>query len=109
MGVEASAFDKAVAPPPRNARKDYITAKYIERKYARKRHTDSAAKLHGLCEAVKTRDIFGLLQAYADGVDLTEKVPLANGHVRAWRGRELGVPAGERGSLREGGVGLQGA
>lgn len=66
----------------RNARKDYITAKYIERKYARKRHADNAAKLHSLCEAVKTRDIFGLLQAYADGVDLTEKIPLANGHVR---------------------------
>lgn len=66
----------------RNARKDYITAKYIERRYARKRRADSAAKLHSLCEAVKTRDIFGLLQAYADGVDLTEKIPLANGHVR---------------------------
>lgn len=66
----------------RNARKDYITAKYIERKYARKKHGDNSAKLHSLCEAVKTRDIFGLLQAYADGVDLTEKIPLANGHVR---------------------------
>ncbi|XP_014396022.1 PREDICTED: arf-GAP with SH3 domain, ANK repeat and PH domain-containing protein 2 [Myotis brandtii] len=66
-----------------NARKDYIMAKYIERKYARKRHADGAAKLHSLCEAVKTRDIFGLLQAYADGVDLTEKIPLANGHVSA--------------------------
>lgn len=68
----------------RNARKDYITAKYIERKYARKKHADNTAKLHSLCEAVKTRDIFGLLQAYADGVDLTEKIPLANGHVRVW-------------------------
>lgn len=65
----------------RNARKDYITAKYIEKRYARKKHADHAAKLHSLCEAVKTRDIFGLLQAYADGVDLTEKIPLANGHV----------------------------
>lgn len=66
----------------RTARKDYITAKYIERRYARKKHADTSAKLHSLCEAVKTRDIFGLLQAYADGVDLTEKIPLANGHVR---------------------------
>ena len=73
---------RAVVFDFRNARKDYITAKYIERKYARKKHTDNAAKLHSLCEAVKTRDIFGLLQAYADGVDLTEKIPLANGHVR---------------------------
>lgn len=65
----------------RNARKDYITAKYIERRFARKKHTDNAAKLHSLCEAVKARDVFGLLQACADGVDLTEKIPLANGHV----------------------------
>lgn len=91
----------------RNARKDYITAKYIERRYARKRHADASAKLHSLGEAVKTRDIFGLLQAYADGVDLTEKIPLANGHVRgglaaasrgqeagrAWQGREMEMPA----------------
>lgn len=87
----------------RNARKDYITAKYIERKYARKKHVDNAAKLHSLCEAVKTRDIFGLLQAYADGVDLTEKIPLANGHVRAWlatftKGKKGGVGSGRAAS-----------
>lgn len=37
--------------------------------------------MHALCEAVKSRDILGLVQVYADGVDLTEKIPLANGHV----------------------------
>uniref|UniRef100_A0A8B9R0H3 ArfGAP with SH3 domain, ankyrin repeat and PH domain 2 n=1 Tax=Anas platyrhynchos TaxID=8839 RepID=A0A8B9R0H3_ANAPL len=75
--------DEMVKPNPSsdmNARKDYITAKYIERKYARKKHADNAAKLHALCEAVKSRDIFGLVQVYADGVDLTEKIPLANGN-----------------------------
>lgn len=65
----------------RNARKDYINAKYIERKYARKKYTDNVTKLQNLCEAVRARDIFGLVQVYADGVDLTEKIPLANGHV----------------------------
>lgn len=39
------------------------------------------AKLQSLCEAVRTRDIFGLVQLYAENVDLTEKIPLANGHV----------------------------
>ncbi|XP_070284755.1 arf-GAP with SH3 domain, ANK repeat and PH domain-containing protein 2 isoform X3 [Myotis yumanensis] len=82
-----------------NARKDYITAKYIERKYARKRHTDGAAKLHSLCEAVKTRDIFGLLQAYADGVDLTEKIPLANGHEPDETALHLAVRSVDRTSL----------
>ncbi|GAB5570071.1 arf-GAP with SH3 domain [Prionailurus iriomotensis] len=82
-----------------NARKDYITAKYIERKYARKKHVDNAAKLHSLCEAVKTRDIFGLLQAYADGVDLTEKIPLANGHEPDETALHLAVRSVDRTSL----------
>ncbi|KAK2093332.1 Arf-GAP with SH3 domain, ANK repeat and PH domain-containing protein 2 [Saguinus oedipus] len=82
-----------------NARKDYITAKYIERRYARKKHADNAAKLHSLCEAVKTRDIFGLLQAYADGVDLTEKIPLANGHEPDETALHLAVRSVDRTSL----------
>lgn len=81
-GQRPSRFDPSIVSGFRIARKDYITAKYMERRYARKKHADTSAKLHSLCEAVKTRDIFGLLQAYADGVDLTEKIPLANGHVR---------------------------
>uniref|UniRef100_A0A8C2UT42 ArfGAP with SH3 domain, ankyrin repeat and PH domain 2 n=1 Tax=Chinchilla lanigera TaxID=34839 RepID=A0A8C2UT42_CHILA len=94
--------EDAVKPNPgsdMNARKDYITAKYIERRYARKKHTDSAAKLHSLCEAVKTRDIFGLLQAYADGVDLTDKIPLANGHEPDETGLHLAVRSVDRTSL----------
>nr|KAF6428934.1 ArfGAP with SH3 domain, ankyrin repeat and PH domain 2 [Molossus molossus] len=94
--------EDSVKPSPgsdMNARKDYITAKYIERKYARKRHADSAAKLHSLCEAVKTRDIFGLLQAYADGVDLTEKIPLANGHEPDETALHLAVRSVDRTSL----------
>uniref|UniRef100_A0A8B9G8J9 ArfGAP with SH3 domain, ankyrin repeat and PH domain 2 n=1 Tax=Amazona collaria TaxID=241587 RepID=A0A8B9G8J9_9PSIT len=60
-----------------NARKDYITAKYIERKYARKKHADNAAKLHALCEAVKSRDILGLVQVYADGMRRSKCVLLS--------------------------------
>ncbi|XP_033612066.1 arf-GAP with SH3 domain, ANK repeat and PH domain-containing protein 2 isoform X1 [Fukomys damarensis] len=82
-----------------NARKDYITAKYIERRYAKKKHSDSTAKLHSLCEAVKTRAIFGLLQAYADGVDLTEKIPLANGHEPDETALHLAVRSVDRTSL----------
>ncbi|KAG8512405.1 Arf-GAP with SH3 domain, ANK repeat and PH domain-containing protein 2, partial [Galemys pyrenaicus] len=94
--------EDSVKPNPgsdMNARKDYITAKYMERKYARKRHADHAAKLHGLCEAVKTRDVFGLLQAYADGVDLTEKIPLANGHEPDETALHLAVRSVDRTSL----------
>ncbi|XP_074847338.1 arf-GAP with SH3 domain, ANK repeat and PH domain-containing protein 2 isoform X3 [Carettochelys insculpta] len=94
--------DETVKPNPSSdmiARKDYITAKYIERKYARKKHVDNTAKLHGLCEAVKARDIFGLVQVYADGVDLTEKIPLANGHEQDETALHLAVRSVDRTSL----------
>ncbi|XP_027702976.1 arf-GAP with SH3 domain, ANK repeat and PH domain-containing protein 2 isoform X3 [Vombatus ursinus] len=94
--------EDSVKPNPSsdmNARKDYITAKYIEKKYARKKYTDNTAKLHSLCEAVKTRDIFGLLQVYADGVDLTEKIPLANGHEQDETALHLAVRSVDRTSL----------
>uniref|UniRef100_A0A2I2ZLA9 ArfGAP with SH3 domain, ankyrin repeat and PH domain 2 n=1 Tax=Gorilla gorilla gorilla TaxID=9595 RepID=A0A2I2ZLA9_GORGO len=97
-GTINMALDKGM-PDGGNARKDYITAKYIERRYARKKHADNAAKLHSLCEAVKTRDIFGLLQAYADGVDLTEKIPLANGHEPDETALHLAVRSVDRTSL----------
>ncbi|XP_036737784.2 arf-GAP with SH3 domain, ANK repeat and PH domain-containing protein 2 isoform X3 [Manis pentadactyla] len=94
--------EDSVKPNPcsdMNVRKDYITAKYIERKYARKKHVDNTARLHSLCEAVKTRDIFGLLQAYANGVDLTEKIPLANGHEPDETALHLAVRSVDRTSL----------
>ncbi|XP_068011442.1 arf-GAP with SH3 domain, ANK repeat and PH domain-containing protein 2 isoform X3 [Melanerpes formicivorus] len=94
--------EEMVKPNPSsdmNARKDYITAKYIERRYARKKHSDSAAKLHALCEAVKARDILGLVQVYADGVDLTEKIPLANGHEQDETALHLAVRSVDRTSL----------
>ncbi|XP_058524284.1 arf-GAP with SH3 domain, ANK repeat and PH domain-containing protein 2 isoform X2 [Ochotona princeps] len=94
--------EDSVKPSPgsdMNARKDYITAKYIERRFARKKHMDNAAKLHSLCEAVKARDVFGLLQACADGVDLTEKIPLANGHEPDETALHLAVRSVDRTSL----------
>ncbi|KAL8172846.1 UNVERIFIED_CONTAM: Arf-GAP with SH3 domain, ANK repeat and PH domain-containing protein 2 [Gekko kuhli] len=94
--------DEIVKPNPSsdmNARKDYINAKYIERKYARKKYSETAAKLQSLCEAVRTRDIFGLLQVYADGVDLTEKIPLANGHEQDETALHLAVRSVDRTSL----------
>ncbi|XP_063771516.1 arf-GAP with SH3 domain, ANK repeat and PH domain-containing protein 2 isoform X2 [Pseudophryne corroboree] len=94
--------DDIVKPAPSsdmNARKDYITAKYIERRYARKKYTDNASKLHSLCDAVKTRDIFALVQLYADGVDLTETIPLANGHEQGETALHLAVRSVDRTSL----------
>ncbi|KAM4771485.1 arf-GAP with SH3 domain, ANK repeat and PH domain-containing protein 2 isoform 1-T1 [Rhinophrynus dorsalis] len=94
--------DDNVKPTPSsdmNARKDYITAKYIEKKYARKKYIDNASKLHSLCEAVKARDIFALVQLHADGVDLTETIPLANGHEQGETALHLAVRSVDRTSL----------
>ena len=66
----------------RQTRKDYITAKYTEKRFAQRKCADVASRLHVLCEAVKTRDILSLIQVYAEGVDLMETIPLANEQVR---------------------------
>ncbi|KAE8605026.1 hypothetical protein XENTR_v10014942 [Xenopus tropicalis] len=94
--------DDSVKPSPcsdMNARKDYITTKYIERKYARRKYHDNASKLHGLCDAVKSRDIFTLVQLHAEGVDLTEGIPLANGHEQGETALHLAVRSVDRNSL----------
>ncbi|KAG8580222.1 hypothetical protein GDO81_007198 [Engystomops pustulosus] len=82
-----------------NARKDYITAKYIEKRYARKKYVDHASKMLSLCDAVKTRDIYALVQLHADGVDLTETIPLANGHEQGETALHLAVRSVDRTSL----------
>uniref|UniRef100_A0A8C1K657 ArfGAP with SH3 domain, ankyrin repeat and PH domain 2a n=1 Tax=Cyprinus carpio TaxID=7962 RepID=A0A8C1K657_CYPCA len=61
------------------ARKDFIMAKYTEKRFARKKCPDGLSKLHTLCDAVKARDIFSLIQVYAEGVDLMEPIPLEQG------------------------------
>ncbi|XP_010294011.1 PREDICTED: arf-GAP with SH3 domain, ANK repeat and PH domain-containing protein 1, partial [Phaethon lepturus] len=46
-------------------------SKYVEKKYAKK---IPAAQWSGLAEAVKDKDVFSLLQAYVENVDLSEPV-----------------------------------
>ncbi|NWS72646.1 ASAP1 protein, partial [Crotophaga sulcirostris] len=52
-------------------RKTFIISKYVEKKYAKR---SSAAWCFSLPEAVKAKDVFSLLQAYAANVDLSEPV-----------------------------------
>ncbi|NXU26613.1 ASAP1 protein, partial [Thalassarche chlororhynchos] len=52
-------------------RKNFIISKYVEKKYAKR---SPATQCSGLPEAVKDKDIFSLLQAYAENVDLSEPV-----------------------------------
>ncbi|NXA21108.1 ASAP1 protein, partial [Ibidorhyncha struthersii] len=52
-------------------RKHFIISKYVEKKYVKR---SPAAQCSGLPEAIKDKDIFSLLQAYAENVDLSEPV-----------------------------------
>ncbi|TKS86651.1 Arf-GAP with SH3 domain, ANK repeat and PH domain-containing protein 2 [Collichthys lucidus] len=81
------------------ARKDFITAKYTEKRFARKKCPDPTSRLHTLCDAVKARDIFSLIQVYAEGVDLMEPIPLANGHEQSETALHLAVRLVDRTSL----------
>ncbi|CDQ96422.1 unnamed protein product [Oncorhynchus mykiss] len=83
----------------RQARKDFITAKYTEKRFARRKCPDGVSKLHTLCDAVKSRDIFSLIQVYAEGVDLMEPIPLANGHEHGETALHLAVRLVDRTSL----------
>uniref|UniRef100_A0AAQ5Y4Y2 ArfGAP with SH3 domain, ankyrin repeat and PH domain 3 n=1 Tax=Amphiprion ocellaris TaxID=80972 RepID=A0AAQ5Y4Y2_AMPOC len=68
--MEAGLPNDSVKPLPQsdmNARKEYIVAKYAERR---------------LYDAVRSRDITSLLQLYAEGADLTRPVTLPEGQVK---------------------------
>ncbi|XP_063040207.1 arf-GAP with SH3 domain, ANK repeat and PH domain-containing protein 2a isoform X2 [Engraulis encrasicolus] len=94
--------EDVVKPNPASdmqARKDFIVAKYTEKRFARKKCPDPTSKLHTLCDAVKARDIFSLIQVYAEGVDLMEPIPLANGHEHGETALHLAVRLVDRTSL----------
>uniref|UniRef100_A0A8D3BMS7 ArfGAP with SH3 domain, ankyrin repeat and PH domain 2b n=1 Tax=Scophthalmus maximus TaxID=52904 RepID=A0A8D3BMS7_SCOMX len=77
MEADLSAQDVFKPDPSSDmqARKDYITAKYTEKRFARRLCADAASRLQALYEAVRNRDILSLIQVYAEGVDLMEAVP----------------------------------
>ncbi|TSK82135.1 Arf-GAP with SH3 domain, ANK repeat and PH domain-containing protein 1 [Bagarius yarrelli] len=60
-----------------NERKEYINAKYVEHRFARRTPSTATARQGDLYEAVRTRDLLGLVQLYADGVELLEPFPEA--------------------------------
>uniref|UniRef100_A0A668T5L4 ArfGAP with SH3 domain, ankyrin repeat and PH domain 2a n=1 Tax=Oreochromis aureus TaxID=47969 RepID=A0A668T5L4_OREAU len=94
--------ENVVKPNPASdmqARKDFITAKYTEKRFAKKKCPDATSRLHTLCDAVKARDIFSLIQVYAEGVDLMEPIPLANGHEQGETALHLAVRLVDRTSL----------
>ncbi|XP_042565795.1 arf-GAP with SH3 domain, ANK repeat and PH domain-containing protein 2b isoform X2 [Clupea harengus] len=77
MEANLSAEDVSKPNPSSDmlTRKDYITAKYTEKRFAQRKYGDTSARQHALREAVKSRDILTLLQVFAEGVDLMEYIP----------------------------------
>ncbi|XP_075757542.1 arf-GAP with SH3 domain, ANK repeat and PH domain-containing protein 1-like isoform X2 [Pelodiscus sinensis] len=69
-----SPLPKPTAGSDMALRKDFIISKYMERKYAQRKARSPAAHSQGLQEAIRWKDIFALLQAYAEKVDLSEPV-----------------------------------
>ncbi|XP_068197978.1 arf-GAP with SH3 domain, ANK repeat and PH domain-containing protein 2b isoform X2 [Antennarius striatus] len=80
-------------------RKDYITAKYTEKRYARRLCADAASRVQVLYESVRNRDILSLIQVYAEGVDLMESCPQPNEHEPGETVLHLAVRMGDRNSL----------
>ncbi|XP_028997686.1 arf-GAP with SH3 domain, ANK repeat and PH domain-containing protein 2b [Betta splendens] len=80
-------------------RKDYITAKYTEKRFARRRCTDAASRMQALYEAVRNRDILALIQVYAEGADLMEAVAQPKEHEPGETVLHLAVRMVDRNSL----------
>ncbi|XP_037550393.1 arf-GAP with SH3 domain, ANK repeat and PH domain-containing protein 1 isoform X3 [Nematolebias whitei] len=76
--MEANLSSPSPKPNPSSdmtVRKEFINAKYVDHKYAKKTCTSAAAKMIELFEAVQSRDLLALVQVYAEGVELMEPLP----------------------------------
>uniref|UniRef100_A0A3Q1F4S5 Arf-GAP with SH3 domain, ANK repeat and PH domain-containing protein 3 n=1 Tax=Acanthochromis polyacanthus TaxID=80966 RepID=A0A3Q1F4S5_9TELE len=97
--MEAGLPNDSVKPLPQsdmNARKEYIVAKYAERRYVLRREEANPGRLY---DAVRSRDITSLLQLYAEGADLTKPVTLPEGQGIKETALHLAVRLEERSSL----------
>ncbi|XP_043545283.1 arf-GAP with SH3 domain, ANK repeat and PH domain-containing protein 1-like [Chiloscyllium plagiosum] len=75
--LEANLPQPSPKPIPHSdmtARKEYIHAKYVDHKFAKRLCTSSLAKMNQLLDSVKSRDLLALIQVYAEGVELMESL-----------------------------------
>ncbi|XP_022606041.1 arf-GAP with SH3 domain, ANK repeat and PH domain-containing protein 3-like isoform X2 [Seriola dumerili] len=97
--MEAGLPNDAVKPLPQsdmNARKEYIVAKYAERRYVLRREEADPGRLY---DAVRSRDLTSLLQLYAEGADLVNPLTLPDGQGIRETALHLAVRLEERSSL----------
>lgn len=97
--MEAGLPKDSVKPLPQsdmNARKEYIVAKYAERRYVLRREETDPGRL---CDAVKSRDLTSLLQLYAEGADLVKPFTPPDGQSIKETALHLAVRLEEKSSL----------
>lgn len=97
--MEAGLPNDSVKPLPQsdmNARKEYIVAKYAERRYVVHKEEADPCRQH---DAVKSRDLNSLLQLYAEGVDLSKPLTLPEGQGIKETALHLAVRLEEKSSL----------
>ncbi|XP_045907136.1 arf-GAP with SH3 domain, ANK repeat and PH domain-containing protein 1a [Micropterus dolomieu] len=68
----ASPSLKPTASSDMTARKEFINAKYIDRKFVRRTSRYEGGRLDEVYEAVRSRDVLSLIQLYAEGVELLQ-------------------------------------
>ncbi|XP_042295135.1 arf-GAP with SH3 domain, ANK repeat and PH domain-containing protein 3 isoform X2 [Sceloporus undulatus] len=79
-----------------NARKEFIMAKYVERKYVHKATKDEPYRIW---EAIRSRDLLALLQAFAEHPDLSKPLASPDGQEQGERALHLAVRCANRTSL----------
>ncbi|XP_028460478.1 arf-GAP with SH3 domain, ANK repeat and PH domain-containing protein 2b [Perca flavescens] len=101
MEAELSAQDVTKPDPSSDmqTRKDYITAKYTEKRWVRRVCGDAATRMKCLCDAVMNRDIEALIQVTAEGADLRDTIPIPNQHEPEETVLHLAVRMVDRNSL----------
>uniref|UniRef100_A0A7M4E4D5 Arf-GAP with SH3 domain, ANK repeat and PH domain-containing protein 3 n=1 Tax=Crocodylus porosus TaxID=8502 RepID=A0A7M4E4D5_CROPO len=79
-----------------SARKEYIVAKYMERKFVQKTGREDP---HRLWEAVRSRDVLVLLQAFAEGHDLGKPLTTPDGQDQGELALHVAVRYADKSSL----------
>uniref|UniRef100_A0A674A043 ArfGAP with SH3 domain, ankyrin repeat and PH domain 3 n=1 Tax=Salmo trutta TaxID=8032 RepID=A0A674A043_SALTR len=99
--MEASLPNDSIKPLPQsdmNARKEYIVAKYAERRYVLRRDREEGEPWR-VYDAVRSRDLTALLQLYAQGEDLAKPLAQPEGQDLRETALHLAVRLEDRSSL----------
>uniref|UniRef100_A0A4W5N7F5 ArfGAP with SH3 domain, ankyrin repeat and PH domain 3 n=1 Tax=Hucho hucho TaxID=62062 RepID=A0A4W5N7F5_9TELE len=98
--MEASLPNDSIKPLPQSDMKEYIVAKYAERRYVLRRDRDrEEGEPWRVYDAVRSRDLTALLQLYAQGEDLAKPLAQPEGQDLRETALHLAVRLEDRSSL----------